>query len=207
VTADGDLEAKKKKKDEEKEKKVKKGRVTKISDVSDEEADGGGWEAVKGGIATAVVSMQGTLLTFLQALYILFCVESTIESGINQPTSFSHCSFSFLKFFSFLNLALENSLNISFIEKLLSVLRYCLVTGKAPLPSLRCRLITCGLADAPTFPKPHHLLTYQNPEWFLPFWCRLMQAAQKRGCQMGVCFFILLENALIPSLIIPRAAL
>lgn len=54
VTADGELEQKKKKKDEEKEKKVKKGRVTKISDVSDEDADGGGWEAVKGGITTMV---------------------------------------------------------------------------------------------------------------------------------------------------------
>jgi len=56
VTADGELEQKKKKKDEEKEKKVKKGRVTKISDVSDEDADGGGWEAVKGGVITVVVS-------------------------------------------------------------------------------------------------------------------------------------------------------
>ena len=56
VTTEGDLEQKKKKKDEEKEKKVKKGRVTKISDVSDEDADGGGWEAVKGGITTMVVS-------------------------------------------------------------------------------------------------------------------------------------------------------
>lgn len=54
VTAEGEVEQKKKKKDEEK--KVKKGRVTKISDVSDEDADGGGWEAVKGGISTMVVS-------------------------------------------------------------------------------------------------------------------------------------------------------
>ena len=54
VTAEGESEQKKKKKDDEK--KVKKGRVTKLSDVSDEEADGGGWEAVKGGITTTVVS-------------------------------------------------------------------------------------------------------------------------------------------------------
>jgi len=54
VTAEGESEQKKKKKDEDK--KVKKVRMTKISDVSDDEADGGGWEAVKGGIATMVVS-------------------------------------------------------------------------------------------------------------------------------------------------------
>ena len=54
VTAEGEVEQKKKKKDEDK--KVKKGRERKISDVSDEDADGGGWEAVKGGIATMVVS-------------------------------------------------------------------------------------------------------------------------------------------------------
>lgn len=52
VTAEGEVEQKKKKKDEDK--KVKKGRERKISDVSDEDADGGGWEAVKGGIATMV---------------------------------------------------------------------------------------------------------------------------------------------------------
>jgi len=65
VTADGELEQKKKKKDEEKEKKVKKGRVTKISDVSDEDADGGGWEAVKGGVITVVVSECWTLQLLL----------------------------------------------------------------------------------------------------------------------------------------------
>jgi len=54
VTPEGEVEQKKKKKDEEK--KVKKGRVTKLSDISDEDADGGGWEAVKGGITTMVVS-------------------------------------------------------------------------------------------------------------------------------------------------------
>jgi len=54
VTAEGEAEQKKKKKDEEK--KVKKGRVTKISDVSDEDPDGGGWESVKGGVTTMVVS-------------------------------------------------------------------------------------------------------------------------------------------------------
>jgi len=54
VTAEGEMEQKKKKKDDEK--KVKKGRVTKISDVSDEDADGGGWEPVKGGITAMVVS-------------------------------------------------------------------------------------------------------------------------------------------------------
>ena len=54
VTTEGEGEQKKKKKDEEK--KVKKGRVTKLSDISDEDADGGGWEAVKGGITAMVVS-------------------------------------------------------------------------------------------------------------------------------------------------------
>jgi len=61
VTPEGEVEQKKKKKDEEK--KVKKGRVTKLSDVSDEDADGGGWEAVKGGITTMVVSAYSLLLT------------------------------------------------------------------------------------------------------------------------------------------------
>ena len=58
VTADGEAEQKKKKKDDEK--KVKKGRVTKMSDVSDDDADGGGWEPVKGGITAMVVSESET---------------------------------------------------------------------------------------------------------------------------------------------------
>ena len=56
VTAEGEVEQKKKKKDEDK--KVKKGRERKISDVSDEDADGGEWEAVKGGITAMVVSQH-----------------------------------------------------------------------------------------------------------------------------------------------------
>jgi len=66
VTAEGEVEQKKKKKDEEKDKKVKKGRVTKLSDVSDDDADGGGWEAVKGGIAV-VVSQCSALVAVLQS--------------------------------------------------------------------------------------------------------------------------------------------
>lgn len=72
VTADGDLEQKKKKKDDEKEKKMKKGRVAKISDASDEEADGGGWEAVKGGITTLVVSeCSATAYSLCCCLFVL----------------------------------------------------------------------------------------------------------------------------------------
>ena len=82
ATTEGDLEQKKKKKDEEKEKKAKKGRVTKISDVSDEDADGGGWEAVKGGITTMVVSDCYTAVYSLQSLYI---VESFTQHLVTSP--------------------------------------------------------------------------------------------------------------------------
>jgi len=63
VSADGEAEPKKKKKDEEKEKKAKKSRAARLSDVSDDEADGGGWDIVRGGIATAVVSEFAALHT------------------------------------------------------------------------------------------------------------------------------------------------
>ena len=66
VTAEGEVEQIKKKKDDVK--KPKKGRVTKISDASDEDADGGGWEAVKGGIATMVVSAQFFIHSCLSVL-------------------------------------------------------------------------------------------------------------------------------------------
>jgi len=32
-----------------------------------------------------------------------------------------------------------------------------------------------GPADATAIPKPHHLLSHINPDWFLPFWYRLTQ--------------------------------
>ena len=50
----------------------------------------------------------------------------------------------------------------------------------------------CGPADATVSPKPHHLVRYLNPDWFLLSGTGLPRLSRKRGRQTRVVVVVVL---------------
>ena len=65
------------------------------------------------------------------------------------------------------------------------------------LSGVRCRLFAYGPADATVIQKSHHLLPHLNPDWFLPFWYRLIQVVLRKrplnSCSSSNSFVLLMH--------------